>query len=194
MKNTHKSYFLLIAFAVLFASCHRQIVQQETIIFPNPPDTARIQFLTRLGGSEDVVKQSGFAKFIAGKNKPLPIFKPYGITIHKNRIYICDAGVAGLEIVGLEKKTFTYFTPKGKGQLKNPVNCFVDDKDNLYVADADRKQIVIFDNMGQYINAFGEAEKFKPTDVSVYGNKVWVANILHNRIYVYDRDSVGKLL
>ncbi len=194
MKRNLKFYVLLYAIPVILGSCHRNMIPQESVIYPSPPDTARIQFLTRIGGSEDVVKQSKASKFIAGANKPLPIFKPYGVAIHKNRIYVCDNGIAGLEIIGLEKKTFSYFTPKGKGQLKNPLNCYVDDRDQLYVADGDRKQVVIFDDMGLYVNSFGATEKFKPTDVFVYANKVWVANILNNRIYVYDRDSVGKLL
>ena len=194
MKKLLINPIIFFIISLLFFACNQHIVQQEAIIFPSPPDTARIQFLTRFAGSQDIVKQSGFSRFIAGANKPLTIFKPYGVAIHNNRIYICDAGVAGLEIIGLEKKTFSYFIPKGKGQLKNPLNCFVDDKDNLYIADGERKQVVIFDHMGVYINSFGDTEKFKPTDVFVYKNKVWVTNILNNRIQVYDYDSVGKLL
>ncbi len=194
MKKSLKLYLVFCLVAIGISSCNKHIIPQETVVFPKPPDTARIQYLTKFSTSTDVIKQSGFSKFILGANKPTPIYKPYGISIHKNRIFICDNGNAGIEVIGLEKKTFSSFNPKGQGQLKSPLNCFVDDKDYLYVADGDRKQIVVFDNTGQYVSAFGATDKFKPTDVFVYGNKVWVTNLLDNKIYVYDHDSIGKLL
>ena len=194
MNSSVYRYILFFFLVVSLYSCNKHIVPQETIIYPIPPDTARIQFLTRYSGSQDIVKQSKFTKFILGENKPLTIFKPYGVAIHNGKIYVCDNGIAGVEIIGLENKTFSYFVPKGNGQLKSPLNCNLDEKDNLYIADGDRKQIVVFDNKGAYLNSFGEKEKFKPTDVFIYGNKIWVANVLNNKIYVYDKDSIGKLL
>lgn len=189
-----QTLFLCVVAVLILSACSRRITQQESVIFPAPPDTARIQFLTSISSSKDVIKRSAFSQFIFGKSNPLQIGKPYGVAIHKGRIYVCDHNIAGLEVIGLEKKTFNYFIPQGKGQLKHPLNCYIDDRDNLYVADGERRQIVIFDSKGEYFGCIGGGEKFKPTDVFVYNNKVWVTSILENKIYVYDRDSVGKVL
>jgi hypothetical protein len=177
----------------IFASCSSHLTKQtgkkEAIIYPSPPDTARIQFLTSFSSSERVSKkQSGFSKFISGESPAKPIKKPYGIALRNGKLYICDLGLSGLEIIDLDKNTFSYFIPKGKGFLKTPINCFVDENDQLYVADGERKQVVLFNADGECTGSFGDADKFKPTDVFVYDNKVWVANLKNNRINVYGKE------
>lgn len=179
---------------LLFTSaCSRHMkitAHKEAIIYPTPPDTARIQFLTTFSSSENTAgKQKGFSRFIFGQSQVKPIKKPYGITIHDGKIYICDTGLGLLEEVDLEKNTFNYFDPQGKGKLKLPLNCCVDNEGNLYVADGERMQVVVFDAKGNYISAFGESDKFKPTDVFVSGDKIWVSNIKNNKVHVYNKDT-----
>jgi DNA-binding beta-propeller fold protein YncE len=191
--------FILLGFLSLFlASCNRHISKgnapAESVIYPAPPDTARIQYLTSFSSSLNTVgKRSSFARFILGEQVSKPIMKPYGVTVKNGKIYICDTGLSGLEILDLEKNTFDYFVPKGKGQLKMPLNCFVDEEENLYVADGERAQVVVFDKSGKYIDCFGEKEKFKPTDVFIKDNKVWVTNSKDNNVVVYNKGTYGVL-
>lgn len=196
-----KNCKVLLAATVLFLffSCsHRLQINntiEEVIVYPSPPDTARIQFLTSISNSMHVVgKKSSFVKFVAGEDKELPIKKPYGISIQDGKIYVCDVSIGGLEILDLENHTFEYFIPSGLGKLRMPINCFVDDSGLLYIADVERRQVVIFDQNRQYIDSFGEKEKYKPTDVFVFDNKIWVANSENNRIHVYKSDSTRKFL
>lgn len=191
-------YFLFGICYFHFISCSRHInkmvASDNIIIFPPPPDTTRIQYLTSISNSQAITGQkSAFARFIFGDYKQQSIVKPYGISVHEGKIYICDTGIDALEIIDLDKHSFEYFTPAGLGQLKKPLNCFVDDNGFLYVADGGRCQIVIFDKNGKYVNSFGDTENFKPTDVFVNEDKIWVANVLNNRLHVYSKDS-NKLL
>ncbi len=192
--------YLLFGFLIsVFVSCKIFMPQNnnmpvEKVIFPSPPDTARIQFLTSISSSEDISgKQSKLRKFIFGEEKPKVIVKPSGLYMNSGKIYICDIGLKGLEIIDLEKKNFTYFKPAGKGELRLPLGCFVDTNGQLYIADGRRRQIVIFDKNGNYTGSFGEQENFKPTGVFVSDNKIWVANVKNHAVYVYDKTSY-KLL
>ncbi|MBE0641253.1 MAG: hypothetical protein IH599_04405 [Bacteroidales bacterium] len=106
-----------------------------------------------------------------------------------NRLYVCDQGSSGIAILDLRLREMQMFVPKGYGQLQLPLNCCVDDKGWLYVADAGRKQVVIFDNALQYIAALGEGEGFKPNDVAVGNGRIWVADAKGNRICVYDQST-----
>lgn len=183
---------------ILTAACSKKVSQTSAhrgaIIYPTPPDTARVQFLTAFSSSENTIgKQSAFSRFIFGESSVRPIKKPYGIAIHSGKIYICDTGLGILEIVDFQKNTFDYFDPQGEGKLKLPLNCFVDNDGKLYVADGLRMQVVVFDAEGKYITALGEADKYKPTDVFVTSDKIWVANIKNNKIHVYSK-ATNELL
>ena len=209
IKNYRTSFhFLNIALFLLFIgvsltilnSCNKNATKKDTptevIIYPPPPDQARFQFLTKISSSDDLGKKQGaFSKLVLGAQKPSKMVKPYGIAIYKGKIYVCDNYTGGLEVIDLEKKRFDYFRPTGRGQLRLPINCYVDEKGYLYVADAGRLEIVVFDANGNFVRSFGDkVDKFKPSDVCVYDNKVFVANILNGKINVFANDSTNKLL
>jgi DNA-binding beta-propeller fold protein YncE len=197
-RKTQPLCLLFSLLLILSAGCSRHVTkiqsQESKVIFPAPPDTARIQFLTSISTSVQVTgKRSKFGEFILGETPSKDITKPYGIAISGTRIYICDSGLGGLEIIDLEKEEFEYFTPSGKGQLQLPLNCCVDDAGNLYIADGERKQIVVFDSLGNFSDAFGDPDNFKPTDVGIWGQWIYVTNVAHNQVVVFSKDSHQKI-
>ncbi|MEN8118800.1 MAG: 6-bladed beta-propeller [Bacteroidota bacterium] len=199
MNNKIKTSILLIFFFIFLTSCIKDasssLTQEDYIFFPSPPDTARIQFLTSINSSLDIEgDQSGINKLVFGEAKPNSIVKPYGVVMHNGKIYVCDTGIKGIVIIDLALNTFEYFIPEGKGRLMLPLSCFVDNDGKLFVADGNRKQIVVFDKTGKYIHAFGEPENFKPTDVFVTKDKIWVANVKNHHINVYKNDSTFQSL
>lgn len=192
-------FLLLVLTVSLFLSCSRNLnptgTSQNLVIYPPPPDTTRVQFLLKISNSGDVTrKRGGFKRFILGAEAIKTIGKPYGVTMYKGKIYICDTFKHGFDIIDLEKSTFTEFIPSGKGELKTPLNCSIDQLGNLYVADAERKQVVIFNDKGDYISSFGEKEDFKPTDIAVSDGKLWVLNMTGHQVMVYNNDSTYKLI
>ncbi len=184
----------LVACIACSPKVRKEITADNLVIFPSPPDTARVQYLTRFSNSIDVTGgRSGFMRFILGEEESRPIIKPYGIYVYKGRIYICDSILGGLEILDLNEKTFDYFQPQGLGIIKKPINCFVDKDGMLYVADADRRQIVVFDQNLKYQASFCDATKMKPTDVRVVNNEIWVCDIKGHQIHIYSKPDY-KLL
>jgi sugar lactone lactonase YvrE len=191
-------YLLLGCSFLVASSCSRHTntlaSRRKAIVYPSAPDTTRIQFLTNFSSSENTTgKQKGLSQFLFGKTPVKQIKRPYGIFVSKGRIYICDTGLGLIEVIDLEKNTFSYFDPPGSGKLKFPLNCCVDDDGKLYVADGVRFQVMVYDEAGNYIDAFGGTDKFKPTDVAVFGDKIWVTNIKNNKVNVYSKDT-RKLL
>ena len=190
----------ILVIICLLLACSRQVAKapapESLVIFPPPPDTTRIQFLTHFSSSTDLEgKAGGFHRFLFGDEAPQNMVKPYGLTVHKGKIYICDTGMGGLVVLDLVHASFEYFIPGGKGQLKLPINCCFDEKDYLYVADANRGQIVVFDSELNYLDAFGEAEAFRPTDVAIHQGRIWVANVQDHALYMYgagDYKLIGK--
>jgi len=196
-EKPYLTILLLTLLVILSGACSRHTTKFDpgtAVFFPAPPDTARIQFLTSISNSVQVTGQrSAFARFILGELPSVDIVKPYGITVQGHKLYICDTGIDGLEIIDLENNKFDVFSPTGKGQLKLPLNCCLDEAGNLYVADGRRKQVVVFDNSLNYIYAIGEGEDFKPTDVFVKGYYIYIVDLTGKQVVVYDRVSHARV-
>ena len=180
------------------AGCNRQASlspsEDQLVIFPPPPAPARVQFLTQISASTDMVRQKGrFHQYLFGKEEPKILVKPYGITVHGSHIYICDTGQGGLVILDLSRGGFDIWTPGGRGQLQLPVNCCLDEEGTIYVADASRRQVVIFDRERNYLTAVGESEGFKPTDVLVRNDTLFVASVQEHVIHLYNTRSFGHI-
>ncbi len=189
-----KFIYLLLAF-LFFVSCKGLFKKEknnwEPPIFPSPPAQPRVQFLYSFSSSAEIVgKRSGFIEYVVGKEPENPIDKPYGITVHKNKIYISDSMLPGLEIVDLSNKTFRYFAPGGLGKFKKPLNCALDSLDRLYVVDAGRRQIVVFDKDLKYMGAVNSGKNYKPTDIALYKGRVWVCDLGQHRIEVRDQKTL----
>ncbi len=167
-------------------------------MYPAPPAPARIQFLTRISSSRDIAPaHASFWARLVGKDDEAAesIVKPYGIAIHHGRIYVCDTKLAGLEIIDLPRRMFQYFRPRGEGELRTPINCFVDPEDGrLYVADSDRGQVVRFDSTGRYLDGVGAGPGARPTDVFVRDGRVWVSDIGTHTIRAYDKHTLQPVL
>ncbi|WP_290664835.1 6-bladed beta-propeller, partial [Ignavibacterium sp.] len=163
----------------------------EPVFFPPAPDEPRIQFLKSFSKSTDFTgAQSAITSFIIGDEEALPILKPYGLAVGKNKIYVCDTQLNGLEIMDTKDGSFGYFLPEGRGRLKQPINCFVDSDGFLYVADAQRRQVIIFNTELDYIGEIGDSSTLlKPTDVFVAEDQIFINDISKHSIHVYDRIS-----
>jgi DNA-binding beta-propeller fold protein YncE len=191
-------FFILAAIVVIFSSCAKELSQSigsgDLVIYPSPPDTTRIQYLTSISISTDIKgKQSVINKFIFGEEMPKPVIKPYGVTVRGSKVYVCDTGIGGLILIDLADKSFEY-TPSGQGQLQLPLNATTDENGFLYVADANRRQVVVFDNNLKYVSELGEAtESFKPTDVNIRGDKLFVVSVKDQKVFIYDRNSYKKV-
>lgn len=189
--------YVLIANLILFSSsCFRQpaktSVSDELIIYPPPPAETRIQYLTSYSTSADFSgEQSAFSRFLFGVEEATPIIKPYGITVHGTRIYICDTGLKGILILDHADQSFEHFIPGGKGELQLPINCHLDEEGNLYVADGNRRQVVIFDQDLNYKAAITLELDEKPTDVFVNGSRIYICALDNHRIYVYNKADLS---
>jgi len=165
--------------------------EEGPVFFPPPPDAPRIQFLTRFTSSDDVVgSRRSFWEGLAGaeRRRADAIVKPYGVALHRGRLYVCDTMLPGVDVFDLATREFRRFQPRGEGQLRKPINCFVDDATgHLYVADTDRGQVVEYDGDLRYVAAFGERESARPADVFVDRTEAWVADLAEGRILVYDK-------
>jgi len=190
-------FVVLAALVLLFAGCAApQKTQKPAVVFyPDPPDLPRIQFLRSFTGAKDVEKpKSAFEAFVTGEKEiEQRLDKPYGVGVHKGKIYVCDTNRTVM-VFDLEKRTFAPLPgAQGVGKLLQPFNIGIDAEGNKYVADTLRKQVVVFDRNDLYAKTFGTPEGWKPVDAVPYGDRLYVADIKNGEIVVLDK-ATGSVL
>jgi len=195
--------FLFLLLAAFLSGCATQTgcnyLSDNPIFFPPAPDEPHIQYLTGINSSDDIgpeKKKSGMSLLLTGNEKTEVIKKlgkAYGITAYKGKLYVAEGMNGRISIVDPVKGTIE--SPKGleipKGALKYPVNSALDDEGNLYVADTARREIVVYDPAGNYLNAFSGnfAPKSKIVDVGISNGKLFALDFGTGRIRVLDRKT-----
>lgn len=189
MKKGLKYLLLIFLFFVFGCATAPEVVQSapKAIFYPPEPDEPRLQFLASFSSSDDLEAPSGaFRKFVIGDEKRTkPIVKPYGVAVFDNKIYVCDTVHNGIDVLDLERRKFEYFRPKEESQLIDPINLCFDAVGNMYVADSRRGQVIIFDKGGNYLGAIGKKSEFKPTDVLVRGDKIYICDLKTQSIKIF---------
>lgn len=189
-----------LALAALAAGCATPAndgkpVAKGPFLYPPPPALPRIQHLLALSGQRDLgAPRSGFADFVAGKEKnALTMTQPYGVAIHRNRVYAADPGGPGLVLFDFDTRKVSTFTGSGAGRMKRPVNLAIDADGSKYVADSALDQVLLFDAENRFVRAFGGPDKFRPVDVAVRGERLYVVDIGNHQVHVLNKRSGGLL-
>jgi len=168
-------------------------VKNQYIFYPPLPNKPKLQYLTTISSSKDIKPEKGsFFKFVVGEDeeKPIEIKKPYGVELHNGCIYVCDMSAGAVDKLNLKTGEFSFLGLTGPGKLGRPVNIKIDKKNNLiYVADNGRKQVVVFDEAGNYVKAYGTTNQFVPVDVDISENKLFVCDIKGHQVHVLDKTT-----
>ena len=171
--------------------------QGPLLVFPAPPDKPRIQYLTWASGAEQVeAPKSTLAKLALGDEPvaSLAIEKPYGVAARDGVVYVCDTKMPGLYRLDFKNRTFSILGVQGPGRLRKPINIIIDPAGYKFVADASRRQIVVFGPDEQYVTAFDLPNPSHPVDVALWENELYVLdNDDTSQIVVLDRQT-GEVL
>jgi DNA-binding beta-propeller fold protein YncE len=192
-----KTVLILLAISMLIG-CATGPKKVDTVVFyPPPPDTPRLQFLVSISGEDDIGgKRGGFEEFLLGVSvMQKSIGRPYDMGSSSGKIYLNDRTVRGrIIIMDLGSQEFTYLRdPKFGNILANPAGIWVTKDDFKYVADLERKRILVFSKDNRFVKSYGDEDLFdKPVDVTVYEDKVYVCDMKKHKIFVLDKGT-GKL-
>ena len=132
---------------------------------------------------------------------------PEGIAVNsKGNVYVADSGNHRIQIFNSDGMFFHSFGSKSKKvkdetpqkrSFLNPTSLAIDSKDNLYVVDQENNRIQVFDESGNFVNAFGTLGKSysqfdRPVDIAIGSNDViYVAEAGNHRIQIFSKDERG---
>lgn len=165
------------------------------MFYPPLPDPPRIQYLLSVSSPEDIgirKGSGGFERFVTGTQPEEgagALQKPYGVALHEGKLYVVDTRGPGYAIFDLPGKRYKFVSGEGAGRMRKPINIRVDRDGNRYVTDTEREQVLVFDARDRFVRAFGKAGQFRPGDVEVGGDHLYVSDLEHHRIEVLDRNT-----
>ena len=195
-KNIYKSLCLLVTISIL-TGCSISPKEEEysPVFYPSLPNPPRIQHLLSLTSLDDLNKsESFFADFILGKKSTDSlVVKPYGIAVFDEKIYVVDATRGGYAVINLKTRQFTFVSGGAAGRMKKPINITIDIDGTKYISDTGREQVLVFDQNDKYVRAYGIKGQFKPSDVAILLNRLFVTDLKHHMIQVLDKKT-GKTL
>ena len=179
----------LFAFVLSFAGCAtKKPAQKNYVMFPAPPEEARIQYLMSYGKEDDLGGQGKFSEFVIGKEKDVkPIWKPYGVAIRAGEIYVCDTQGANVSMADLSKHKMRYLKPGGQGAMKLPINVVVDQDGTCFVTDTGRGQVLVYAKNGTLVEAIGQKNEWKPCGLALAGGRLYVTDVSNHCVRVYQK-------
>jgi DNA-binding beta-propeller fold protein YncE len=164
------------------------------VFYPERPDPPRVQHLATFSAAKDVAARAGFADFVAGKEgADEGLKRPYGAALHRGRLYVADSRAGGVAVFDLATRKYYLIEGTGAGRLQRPINVTIDADGTKYVTDLGRNEIMVFDANERFVRALGDKGQFRPVDVLIAADRLYVSDLQNSEVQVLDKRS-GKLL
>jgi DNA-binding beta-propeller fold protein YncE len=169
--------------------------QKEAVFYPRAPDAPRIQHLATFANVRDLEGAKGgdaLKDFLLGEEKVGDaLVRPYGVTMSDGKIFVADTRGPGLAVFDLKTRKFSLMSGSASGRMQRPINVAIDTDGTKYVADTARNQVLVYDKADNFLRALGAKDEFKPVDVAVAGERLYVVDLEHHEVLVMDKRS-GK--
>ncbi len=182
----------VLLFAIAPSMADDEIVGEQPLFLPLPPNEPRLQFLTKFSSALDIsTEKKGFRDFVfGGEDKEAQLVqKPYGLAVHEGAIYVVDTRGNGYGIFDLANSRSKLVRPTGAGALAKPINITIDTDGTRYITDTDREQVLVFGADDRFLREIGEPGQFRPVDVAIAGPRMYVTDIMNHQIHVLDKAS-----
>ena len=186
MKRTASVVLVLLSFSRLFGQ------DSASLVWPQPPERARIKHLQTIASMESFQPQKGFfAKvfgFLFGKEHQAGwLVQPVGIAVSRdNVIFVCDPGARGVHILNIGKKEYDFLGGTKLGLFHSPVGCAIDTEGLLYVTDSDVGDIVVLNNdYDPVLHITSHLQR--PTGIQVIGGRIYVTDTGRHTVVVFDQ-------
>jgi DNA-binding beta-propeller fold protein YncE len=174
-------------------------VDLDKLVWPPPPDVARVKFVTALVGEENfnpsnAKKKKSFLDRMAGVDLPAEqgkprLVKPYGVGVDsKGLIYVADLQKARVFVFDTEKKKMRYI---GDKDLSKPAGLVIDDADRIFVSDVGTGEVLVFTPEGSVEGTFGRGRVTRPVGLAIDNENrfLYVVDSEANRLAVFDADN-----
>lgn len=180
--------FLYVLIFMLSSNC-LYAANIPKLVWPPPPDEARIEFVSSIKNYKDCgIKKGFFAKvydFLLGEEEK-PLNAPFGIHADKDRVYVSDIATKVLYI--FDKKEHEVLSIEGskKEKFLYPIDIVTDKNGNIYVSDSVRAKVYVFEKDGDFSHIIAPKELQRPVGLAISpdGHKLYIVDTLSDQIHM----------
>ncbi|MDQ1339357.1 MAG: hypothetical protein QG567_509, partial [Campylobacterota bacterium] len=163
----NKFLYILI---FMLGSSYLYAVNTPKLVWPPPPDEAKIEYVSSVRDSKDLgIKKSFFSRavnFLFGEDE-IPLSAPFGMHSDKERVYVTD--IVHKELYVFDKKENEILTIEGskKEKFLYPIDVVTDSTGNIYVSDSVRVKIYVFKKNGNFSHTIAPKVLQRPVGIAI---------------------------
>jgi DNA-binding beta-propeller fold protein YncE len=184
-------FFLLLVLP--FSVSWGQPLVKPNLAWPAAPEQPRVSFVRSFSNPEQLGIDKGgllrfFRELLFGK-EPREMARPYGIAVSPggDRICVADPGARAVHVFDLRSGAYVAIRSSGGESLRSPVGVALDQRGNLYVADSERSEILVFDPGLRPVFNFGREQRLeRPTGIAAAGQRLYVADTAAHQVVVFE--------
>ncbi len=163
------------------------VVAVPDLVWPQPPQQARIRYMGSVATPEDIGHKVGFWgklwNFIRGEEEGEKMTRPMAVVVDsRDRLLVADAKTGRVHVFDRSKGEYEYLRGSGQQSMRLPIGLAVDDKDYIYVADGELASIFVFRPDGEFDHMLETAAWLKRPAALAIDRK-------RKRLYVVDVPS-----
>lgn len=196
MIRFNKKYYILILLILLFA--YFSNTQENTqILWPSPPQKARIKHLRTITDPKDFNSDVGlFTKiinFIFGKETIQNwLVQPVGITAKDGIIYVTDPGAKGLHKIDMSENDYEFVSRTKNSVLISPIGIAISDENKIYVSDSQLKSVIVYNKKLKPLFEIYHKEFTRPTGIFIKNKILFVVDTGSHKVLVFDLNGNFK--
>ena len=189
-KVTVYHFLAILLAAALLASCasgpQETAEEAEPLVFPPPPDEARLIYEMTLVSSTQVTadEDSAWRAMITGEvDRGEGFAKPFDVSVCRGTVYVSDTVRRRVLVFDFPARSFYRIGEDEPGALYKPLGIATDAQCRLYVADASLQRVMVYAKSGSFVGAIGGPD--------------WFHNLSHvtvnpdgSRLYIVDTGGV----
>lgn len=180
--------FLLLAAATASSAGCASAPKPAPVVWPSPPDVARIRFVTAFNASR-MLDDSSWGKVrraVFGEGTEVAVTYPLGLAISDDgrRLYIADNNLKRVLLADFDRKELTMVAADEPSS--GAFNVALDAQENVYFSDGPARLVRVVKRDGTPLRVIGSADLERPTGLALDRER--------KRLYVADsasKDSVN---
>lgn len=189
---------LALVASALPAAAARADRTREKLVWPAPPETARIEYVRELrgpkdiGASESALRRSLMALAGAKPSESVNLARPTDVHCDTDgRLYVSDAAAGRVYVFDPLKHTVTPWVGKGASRIGRPMGIGGDQAGHIVVTDQVNRRVLVFTRDGELKAALGGSKLLiNPVDATMdAAGHVYVADSYLHQIVVFALDG-----